>query len=76
MSESPRSRDPPSSMLTPDSSRNLITIDGFMSMCQELDIDPESDSVLFCLAADLGSKALGEFAKEPFVSGWLEIDSR
>lgn len=47
-----------------------------MNMCQELDIDPESDAVLFCLAADLGSKALGEFAKEPFVSGWLAIDSR
>lgn len=45
-----------------------------MTMCQELEIDPESDSVLFCLAADLGSKALGEFAKEPFVSGWLTID--
>ncbi|GMK57765.1 hypothetical protein CspeluHIS016_0405990 [Cutaneotrichosporon spelunceum] len=57
-----------------DPSRNLITIDGFMSLCQELNLDPESDIVLFCLASDLGSKAIGEFAKEPFVSGWAEID--
>ncbi|BEJ17612.1 hypothetical protein CspHIS471_0610130 [Cutaneotrichosporon sp. HIS471] len=57
-----------------DSSRNLITIDGFMNMCQELELDPESDIVLFCLASDLRSKSIGEFAKEPFVSGWAEID--
>jgi hypothetical protein len=47
-----------------------------MSLCQELDIVPESDIVLFCLASDLGSKSIGEFAKEPFVSGWAEIDPR
>ncbi|CAK9784822.1 DUF298-domain-containing protein [Cutaneotrichosporon oleaginosum] len=57
-----------------DPSRNLITIEGFMNLCQELDIDPESDIVLFCLASDLGSKSIGEFAKEPFVSGWTDID--
>ncbi|EKC98435.1 hypothetical protein A1Q2_07449 [Trichosporon asahii var. asahii CBS 8904] len=45
-----------------------------MALCSELGIDPSSDSVLFCLASDLGSKATGEWAKEPFVQGWLEID--
>lgn len=47
-----------------------------MNLCQELDLDPESDIVLFCLATDLGSKSIGEFAKEAFVSGWTEIDAR
>lgn len=28
------------------------------------------DPVLFCLAADLGSKSTGEWEKAPFVSGW------
>lgn len=45
-----------------------------MQLCNEIDIDPSSDSVLFCLAADLGSKATGEWEKEPFVSGWMAID--
>lgn len=60
-----------------------------MELCQELDIEPESvslitlrltasahasqDPVLFCLAADLGSKATGEFEKQPFVQGWLKM---
>nr|XP_019008888.1 defective in Cullin neddylation protein 1 [Kwoniella pini CBS 10737]OCF47669.1 defective in Cullin neddylation protein 1 [Kwoniella pini CBS 10737] len=47
----------------------LIKIDGTMALCEELGIDPESDSVLFCLATDLGSKVTGEWEKEPFVSG-------
>jgi len=46
-----------------------------MELCNELGIDPSSDSVLFCLAADLGSKATGEWEKGPFVQGWLDIDS-
>ncbi|GFZ49073.1 Defective in cullin neddylation protein 1 [Saitozyma sp. JCM 24511] len=61
------------------SNPRLITIEGTMAMCQELEIDPESDPVLFCLAADLGSKSTGEWEKAPFVSGWSampgEIDS-
>nr|XP_018265886.1 defective in Cullin neddylation protein 1 [Kwoniella dejecticola CBS 10117]OBR88044.1 defective in Cullin neddylation protein 1 [Kwoniella dejecticola CBS 10117] len=40
-----------------------------MALCEELGIDPESDSVLFCLATDLGSKVTGEWEKEPFVKG-------
>jgi DCN1-like protein 1/2 len=46
-----------------------------MQLCEELGIDPEADVVLFCLAADLGSKATGEWEKDPFVKGWLSIDS-
>ena len=57
-----------------ESDPKLITIEGTMALCSELGIDPSSDSVLFCLASDLGSKATGEWAKEPFVQGWLEID--
>ncbi|KAL7423322.1 Scaffold-type E3 ligase [Cryptotrichosporon argae] len=52
------------------SNPKLITIEGTMEYCQALDIDPESDSVLFCLAADLGSKTTGEWEKGPFVEGW------
>lgn len=33
----------------------------------------EQDSVLFCLATDLGSKATGEWEKEPFVQGWAAM---
>ncbi|KAK1926655.1 Cullin binding-domain-containing protein [Papiliotrema laurentii] len=51
----------------------LIKIDGTMELCNELDIDPESDVVLFCLAADLGSKTTGEWEKGPFVSGWAKM---
>ncbi|WWD21940.1 hypothetical protein CI109_106428 [Kwoniella shandongensis] len=51
------------------SDSKLIKIDGTMELCEELDIDPASDSVLFCLAADLGSKVTGEWEKAPFVSG-------
>ncbi|WVQ97699.1 hypothetical protein IAU59_004813 [Kwoniella sp. CBS 9459] len=47
----------------------LIKIEGTLEMCQELGIDPGSDSVLFCLAADLGSKVTGEWEKQPFVAG-------
>ncbi|KIR60386.1 defective in Cullin neddylation protein 1 [Cryptococcus bacillisporus CA1873] len=47
----------------------LIKIDGTMELCEELDIDPGTDAVLFCLAADLGSKATGEWEKAPFVAG-------
>ncbi|RSH79120.1 Scaffold-type E3 ligase [Apiotrichum porosum] len=57
------------------SNPKLVTIEGTMALCEELDIDPASDSVLFCLASDLGSKATGEWEKEPFVQGWLSIDS-
>lgn len=52
----------------------MIKIDGTLALSEELGIDPSSDIVLFCLAADLGSKAVGEFEKEPFVQGWREID--
>ncbi|WVR04315.1 hypothetical protein IAU60_001315 [Kwoniella sp. DSM 27419] len=51
------------------SNPKLITIEGTMELCQELDVDPASDSVLFCLAADLGSQATGEWEKAPFVAG-------
>ncbi|WVN88785.1 defective in Cullin neddylation protein 1 [Cryptococcus depauperatus CBS 7841] len=51
------------------SDSKLIKIDGTMELCEALEIDPSSDPVLFCLAADLGSKATGEWAKEPFVTG-------
>ncbi|WVQ83956.1 hypothetical protein IAT38_006101 [Cryptococcus sp. DSM 104549] len=47
----------------------LIKIDGTMALCNELDIDPGSDAVLFCLAADLGSQSTGEWEKKPFVDG-------
>jgi hypothetical protein len=36
-------------------------------------IPDEQDSVLFCLATDLGSKATGEWEKEPFVQGWAAM---
>ncbi|OCF42073.1 hypothetical protein I317_04044 [Kwoniella heveanensis CBS 569] len=51
------------------SDSKLIKIEGTLEICQELDVDPGSDSVLFCLAADLGSKATGEWEKQPFVAG-------
>lgn len=51
----------------------LITIEGTMEMCGELGVDPESDPVLFCLAADLGSKTTGEWEKAPFVAGWMAM---
>ncbi|KAK8846632.1 hypothetical protein IAR55_005719 [Kwoniella newhampshirensis] len=47
----------------------LIKIDGTMELCEELEVDPSSDPVLFCLAADLGSKVTGEWEKGPFVAG-------
>ena len=34
------------------------------------------DSVLFCLATDLGSKATGEWEKEPFVQGWAAMPGK
>ncbi|WWC87297.1 uncharacterized protein L201_002185 [Kwoniella dendrophila CBS 6074] len=47
----------------------LVKIDGTLAICEELGVDPGSDSVLFCLAADLDSKVTGEWEKEPFVKG-------
>jgi DCN1-like protein 1/2 len=32
--------------------------------------------VLFCLAADLGSKATGEWEKAPFVAGWMAMPGK
>lgn len=61
---------------TDTSDPKLIKIDGTLALCEELGIDPSADVVLFCLAADLGSKAVGEFEKEAFVQGWMNIDSR
>ncbi|ODN96517.1 defective in Cullin neddylation protein 1 [Cryptococcus wingfieldii CBS 7118] len=52
-----------------ESNPKLITIEGTLQLCEELGIDPENDSVLFCLAADLGSKVTGEWEKAPFVAG-------
>jgi hypothetical protein len=31
------------------------------------------DPVLFCLAADLDSKTVGEWAKDPWIKGWRAI---
>ncbi|KAK4685586.1 hypothetical protein P7C73_g4561, partial [Tremellales sp. Uapishka_1] len=56
-----------------DPSKALITIEGTMAFCTELDIDPSSDSVLFCLATDLGSKAIGEWEREPWITGWTAM---
>ncbi|WWD08085.1 hypothetical protein V865_006195 [Kwoniella europaea PYCC6329] len=47
----------------------LVKIDGTLAICEEIGVDPSSDPVLFCLAADLGSKVTGEWEKEPFVKG-------
>jgi hypothetical protein len=62
-----------------------------MEMCDELGIDPENvsrhhcmseyladrkDVELFCLAADLGSKATGEWEKGPFVAGWSAMPGK
>ena len=33
------------------------------------------DPILFCLAADLGSKVVGEWPKDGWVKGWRQIDS-
>jgi DCN1-like protein 1/2 len=38
--------------------------------------DETQDSVLFCLATDLGSKATGEWEKEPFVQGWAAMPGK
>ncbi|WRT65161.1 uncharacterized protein IL334_002104 [Kwoniella shivajii] len=51
------------------SDSKLVKIDGTLAICEEIGVDPSSDSVLFCLAADLGSKVTGEWEKEPFVKG-------
>ncbi|KAH8077913.1 Cullin binding-domain-containing protein [Filobasidium floriforme] len=57
------------------SSPPLITIEGTMKLCEDLEIDPENDPILFCLAADLGSKTVGEWPKDGWVKGWRTIDA-
>ncbi|GHJ90298.1 hypothetical protein NliqN6_6700 [Naganishia liquefaciens] len=56
-----------------DESSNLITIDGTMKLCEDLDIDPQADLVMFCLATDLGSKNLGEWPRDEWIKGWKAI---
>lgn len=49
-----------------------ITIDGAMSMCEDLSISPE-DVVLLPLSFYLRSPSLGTFQKEHYIEGWKSI---
>ena len=39
------------------------------------DLHALKDPILFCLAADLGSKTVGEWPKDGWVKGWRTIDA-
>ena len=40
------------------------------------DLHSEQDSVLFCLATDLGSKTTGEWEKGAWISGWAAMPGK
>lgn len=55
-----------------DEDGDEITIEGAMSMCEDLKLSPE-DAVMLPLSFYLRSPSLGTFQKEQYIEGWKSI---
>lgn len=52
--------------------KDLITVSGTMQLCDDLGIEPTQLEFLL-LSQQLGSERMGEFSREPFVAGCIEL---
>ncbi|GAA5814043.1 hypothetical protein MFLAVUS_007533 [Mucor flavus] len=53
---------------------DLITVDGTMQLCQDLDIEPTQLEFLL-ISYQLGSETMGEFSAEKFIKGCSELQA-
>ncbi|KAI8065016.1 Cullin binding-domain-containing protein [Thamnidium elegans] len=51
---------------------DLITVDGTMQLCQDLDIEPTQLEFLL-ISYQLGSETMGEFSADKFIKGFKKI---
>ena len=52
-----------------DADEDDITVDGTLSLCKDLGVDPE-DVVLLAIACELQSPSVGRWRKTGWVQGW------
>ena len=52
-----------------DADEDDITVDGTLSLCKDLGVDPE-DVVLLAVACELQSPSVGRWRKSGWVQGW------
>jgi hypothetical protein len=55
--------------LKSDADEDDITVDGTLSLCKDLGVDPE-DVVLLAVACELQSPSVGRWRKTGWVQGW------
>lgn len=51
---------------------DLITVDGTMQLCQDLDIEPTQLEFLL-ISHQLGSERMGEFTRDAFTKGCVQL---
>ncbi|KZP33208.1 defective in Cullin neddylation protein 1 [Athelia psychrophila] len=52
-----------------------IMMDGTMELCEDLDLSPDEDCVLYALAYELKSPRMGEWNRKGWVEGWKSAGS-
>lgn len=52
----------------------MITVDGTMELCQDLNIEPTQLEFLL-LSNQLGSERMGEFTRDNFIKGLIQIQT-
>ncbi|KAF7964786.1 hypothetical protein HWV62_2910 [Athelia sp. TMB] len=50
-----------------------ITMDGTMQLCEDLDVSPDEDCVLYALAYELKSPKMGEWNRKGWIEGWKNV---
>lgn len=50
-----------------------ITMEGTMLLCEDLDVNPDEDCVLYAIAFELKSPRMGEWNKKGWTEGWKNI---
>jgi len=54
-----------------------ITMEGTMKLCEDLEVNPDEDCVLYAIAYELKSPRMGEWTRKGWTEGWkiLGVDS-
>lgn len=57
----------------PDPDGDDITMDGTMQLCEDLEVNPDEDCVLYAIAFELKSPRMGEWNKKGWTEGWKTL---
>lgn len=57
-------------MIWSDPDGDDITMEGTMKLCEDLEVNPDEDCVLYAIAYELKSPRMGEWTRKGWTDGW------